>query len=184
MEALLLIAAPVALVWSLVFFRRTGLIGGCAAVLLVGSCFGHPFFNMGMLTLDRALVAVLAGATAALWLRGDLLLPKLTRTDYLLVAFVGYLGLNTLTHDWRADGMKSAISLVLYYGLPMAMYFVARMIPQTERGLAGYLWFLAIFGLYLGVTAVAEWRGLDALVFPRYIASPQFMEFLGRGRGP
>jgi O-antigen ligase len=184
MAPLLVIAALVALAWSVVYVRQTGLLGASAAVLLVGSCFGHAFFNYGMLTLDRVLVVVLAGATAALWLRGDLAIPKLTRADYLLLAFVGYLGLNTLAHDWRAYGMKSAVTLVLFYGLPLAMYFVARAIPQTARGLAGYLWFLTAFGLYLGLTAVAEWRGMHGFVFPRYIASPQYWEFLGRGRGP
>jgi O-antigen ligase len=184
MEALLAIAAPVALIGGLLYIRRTGLIGGCAAVLLVGSCFGHPFFNLGMLTLDRALVMLLAGVAALVWLRGDLAMPKLSRADCLLLAFVGYLGLNTLTHDWRANGMKAAVTLVLFYGLPLVMYFVARMVPRSERGLSGYLWFLTALGVYLGLTAVEEWRGLSSLVFPRYIVSPHFLEFFGRARGP
>jgi len=39
-------------------------------------------------------------------------------------------------------------------------------------------------GLYLAVTAIAETRGLGAIVFPRFIMNPEFEEFLGRGRGP
>ena len=38
--------------------------------------------------------------------------------------------------------------------------------------------------MYLALTAIAETRGLDALVFPRYIMDPDYEEFLGRGRGP
>jgi O-antigen ligase len=43
---------------------------------------------------------------------------------------------------------------------------------------------LGAFGLYLALTAIAETQGFSALVFPRYILSPAFPEFLGRGRGP
>lgn len=43
---------------------------------------------------------------------------------------------------------------------------------------------LALFGIYLAVTAIAETHQMWALVLPRYIASPSHVEFLGRGRGP
>jgi O-antigen ligase len=43
---------------------------------------------------------------------------------------------------------------------------------------------LAGFGLYLAVTAILEQQQLLSLVYPRYIATSTFTEFLGRGRGP
>ncbi|MFM7739463.1 MAG: hypothetical protein ACKO9H_08675, partial [Planctomycetota bacterium] len=48
----------------------------------------------------------------------------------------------------------------------------------------GLLWALVGLGLYLGITGIAEWRRWHGLVFPKYIVSPTFTEFYGRGRGP
>jgi O-antigen ligase len=43
---------------------------------------------------------------------------------------------------------------------------------------------LGLFGIYLALTSIAEVRGLWAFVFPSYIASTEYVEFFGRGRGP
>jgi O-antigen ligase len=43
---------------------------------------------------------------------------------------------------------------------------------------------LALFGVYLAATAIAERLGVPQLVFPSYISSPEHFEFLGRARGP
>ena len=43
---------------------------------------------------------------------------------------------------------------------------------------------MVAFGVYLAFTGVAETRGMPALVFPKYILTSEFTEFLGRGRGP
>ena len=43
---------------------------------------------------------------------------------------------------------------------------------------------MGISGVYLAVTAIAEKWELTALVFPSYISSSKFEEFLGRSRGP
>ena len=46
MEALAVIAGTVGAIWGLVLFLRGGLLGGCLAVLLAGTCFSVPFFKI------------------------------------------------------------------------------------------------------------------------------------------
>jgi O-antigen ligase len=54
-----------------------------------------------------------------------------------------------------------------------------------RRQQARWLMFsFTIFGLYLALTAIAEYRGWTAIVMPRYVISGEFEEFLGRARGP
>src|SRR5438046_10561079 len=63
MDLLLLIGALLAAVWCAVVFVRGGLLAGALSVLLAGSCFGHPFFNLPggpvPITSDRVLWALL-----------------------------------------------------------------------------------------------------------------------------
>jgi O-antigen ligase len=46
------------------------------------------------------------------------------------------------------------------------------------------LTFLAVFGVYLGITAVCEHYGVTTLVFPKYILDPAVGIQFGRSRGP
>jgi hypothetical protein len=103
-ELLLVIAATAGLLWTGVVFLRGGLVGGALLVLLAGSCFGHPFFNVRLeplpLTSDRLLLAVLS-AQYFLYRRWGWTDPKpLARADYLLGAFLLVLAVSTLTHDF------------------------------------------------------------------------------------
>ena len=75
MEALAVIAGIVGLFWGLVVFLRGGLLGGCLAVLLAGTCFSVPFFKIELgplpLTADRLLLVLLVGQYV-LWRRWGL----------------------------------------------------------------------------------------------------------------
>ena len=63
---MLVIAAAVGVVWGSVLLKKTGLLGGCLAVMLVGSCFGYAYFHADVggfsVTADRVLLALLAVA--------------------------------------------------------------------------------------------------------------------------
>jgi O-antigen ligase len=74
--------------------------------------------------------------------------------------------------------------LVFYYLMPAGMYWVAWQMPLTERGMRNMFAGLALLGVYLALTAIAERFAFSGLVFPQYIASPATPEFLGRARGP
>ncbi len=185
---MLAIGALVALFWVGVVFLRGGLLGGSLLVLLAGSCFGSPFFSVptGLLplTADRLLLVVLL-VQYVVYRRWGLTDPKpLTTADYLLGAFLIVLGVSTLVHDFQANKARPLSQFVIFYLTPAAMYWVARQTKFTERGAKWLFSSLAIFGVYLCVTAIAETHQAWAFVFPSYIGSCEFKEFLGRGRGP
>jgi hypothetical protein len=188
MEFILAIGALAALVWAGAIMLRGGLVGGALLVLLAGSCFGHPFFNLPAdpipLTADRLLLVVLV---VQYWLyrRWGWADPKpLTAADYILLALVVVLTASTLTHDFRFHNMQPLSQLVFFYAMPVAMYWVVRQTRWTEQAARWMFGSVAIFGVYLCLTAVAETHQIWAVVFPKYIASSETREFLGRGRGP
>jgi O-antigen ligase len=187
-EFMLTIGALVALFWLGVVFLRGGLIGGCLAVLLAGSCFGHPFFNVSTgllpLTADRLLLVVLLTQYVVYrhWGWTD---PKpLAKADFVLGAFIVLLLLSTLAHDFQANNARPLSQLVSFYLMPLALYWVARQATISERAMDWIVGGLAVFGVYLAATAIAETYEIWWLVYPEYIGSAKFPMFLGRGRGP
>lgn len=188
MAILLAIVGAAALVWGAVVFLRGGLLGGCLAVLLAGTVFGPYFYSLSLgpapLTLDRLLWGLLI-VQALLWRRWGTTEPKpLGKPEICLGLFVAVLFLSTFAHDWRADNNAPLARLLFFYVMPLGMYWVARQIAITERGMAWLLGFFAILGLYLAVTAVTEMKQAWWLVYPQYIATSEYTEFFGRGRGP
>jgi O-antigen ligase len=185
---LLAVAALVLLVWAGIVLARGGLVCTALLVLLAGSCFGHPFFHVNVspipLTSDRLLIVVLV-AQYAVYRRWGVIEPRpATRADYLLGAFLLVLVVNTLAHDFRAHRFQPLAYLLFFYLMPAVMYWIARQADWSQRNAQLALGSLAAFGVYLCLTAVAETHGRWTLVFPRYSGSPEFFEFLGRGRGP
>lgn len=188
MTALLIVALSVALIWGAVIFIRGGLLGGCLLVLLAGACFGHPFFNMPLgplpITADRLLWGILL-AQYLIWNRAGLTARRpLGNAELVLCLFFGLLLASTFSHDWRADHNQALAKLLFHYLMPLGMYWVARQIRFSERGFLGLLGCLAGFGIYLAITGLAETGGAWWLVYPKYIVSAEYQEFMGRARGP
>ncbi len=191
MEAVAFIAGVVGLIWGTVVFLRGGLLGGCLAVLLAGTCFSLPFLKIEMgplpLTADRVLLALLV-VQYVLWRRWGWADPKpLGKPEILLLAFVGMMTLNTLSFDWQADNCQPVSRLIIFYLMPAAVYWIARQAKISQRALLTVFGCFAVFGIYLALTALAEYFKLWWLVFPPYIvatATEDKLEFIGRGRGP
>lgn len=185
---LLAIVALVVLVWAGILLARGGLVGTALLVLLAGSCFGHPFFHLKLgpvpLTADRLLMVVLVAQYAAYRRWGTIEPRPLAKADFLLAGLLLVLVVSTLLHDFRAHHFQPLAYLVVFYLLPAAMYWIAREADWNARTAWGMLAALVGFGAYLSVTAIAETHAAWYLVFPKYIASPEFPEFLGRARGP
>lgn len=188
MEFLLAMGALAALLWAGVVVLRGGLIGTALLILLAGSCFGHPFFNLPAgplpLTSDRLLLAVLL-AQYVIYRRWGWTEPKpLAKADYLLGAFLVVLVASTLTHDLHYRNAQPLSQLVFFYLMPAVLYWVTRQARWTARSAQWVFSSLAVFAVYLCITAIAETHQAWDFVFPKYIASAEYIDFLGRGRGP
>jgi O-antigen ligase len=71
------------------------------------------------------------------------------------------------------------------FGLvPFVMFLLAPAIFRTETHRRVLLVALVALGGYLGVTAVGEYLGIRALVYPKYILDPSLGIHFGRARGP
>jgi O-antigen ligase len=68
--------------------------------------------------------------------------------------------------------------------MPFLAFLVAPVAFRTERQRAILLGTLIVTGAYLGLTALFEGVGLDALVFPGYINDPSVGLHSDRARGP
>lgn len=188
MEELIAIGAVVGVVWGAAIMLRGGLMAGCLVVMLAGSCFGAAFFSVPMsplpLTIDRVLFGLLL-VQYACYRRLGLADPKPLRfADYALAAFLLMLLISTLTHNWQVRNNAPLALVTFFYLMPAAMYWIGRQMQLTVRALLAVSAFLALLGVYLGATAIAEAQQINSVVFPGYIVSPNIIEFLGRARGP
>ena len=188
MIAVLPVLALAVAVWTIVVFRRGGLVTACLLVLVTGVCFGPFFFHQSVgpvqVSIDRVLWGLLLVYYVVARVTGGTEQRPLTRADLFLGAFYLVIVANVVAFDYRHADSRPLSQLLFYHLLPIGVYWVARQAKYTKRTVLGLLTALAVFGVYLGFTAVAETHGLSWLVYPRYIASPDQMEFLGRARGP
>ena len=188
MTAIIALAALVGLAWLAIVLLRGGPLAGALFVLLSGTCFGYSFYHVDggpiPLTADRVLFAVLLIQCAA-WRWLGWLTPKpIGKADVVLAAFIAVLSLSTLLHDWTYEHNQPVARLLFYYLMPTGMYWVARQLPLSERSTRLIFGSLALFGVYLAATAVAEVMRWRELVLPTYIARADYYSFLGRARGP
>ena len=195
MEALVVIAGIVGLVWGGVVLLRGGLIAGCLAVLLAGTCFSLPFFKLELgplpLSADRALLVLLV-VQYVFWRRWGYADPKpIGKPEILLIALLAVLVVSTFTHDWRALDTEKPYQpvscLIVFFLMPAVLYWIARQAKITEREVLIVFAAFALFGVYLAVTSLAEYFEASWLVFPKYIvtsATEKTAWYVGRGRGP
>ncbi len=188
MEFLLLVFALAAMLWGGWLMHRGGSIVGILLVLLVGSCAGatlwsQPFWPFP-LTADRILLALVCGQFLLIRRRQRSPAVRWSTADRLLAGLLVVLLLSAIVQPASEKGVSPLPRLFAFYFLPLAVYAMARRTSLQQTHLHWILATLTLFGVYLGATAVCEARGLTELVFPRYISSSEFEEFLGRGRGP
>ncbi len=191
MEAVIAIAAVVALAWGLVVFLRGGLLGGCLAVLLAGVCFSVPFFKIELgpipLTADRVLLVLLV-VQYVFWRRWGLADPKpVGKPEIVLLAFVGVMATSTFSADFTTENYQPVAWLIVNYLMPLTIYWIVRQAKYSERSIHAIFGAMVVLGVYLAFTSLAEYFKLWSVVFPRYIAvtaAAADAEFVGRARGP
>ena len=191
MQALVAIAALIAIVWGVALALRGSLVIGCLAYIFAACCLGHPLvhFDVGPLpvTIDRLLLACLMAAYGVQRGVGRTDPKPMTRDDWALVIFVGYLTVSTFIHDWRVtreDQISPIWRLAGGYVFPLIVYWIARQSRLTDGLLRAVQLSIVAFGVYLGFTGVMEIAGQWAFVFPQYIADPEVGLHFGRARGP
>ncbi len=191
MELLTPLAAAALAVWLTWFALRGSLIAGCLMYLLVASCFGYPFlhFDVGptVVTLDRLLIVGLSAAYVVQRSLGRTDPKPLQTVDKLLLAFLAVLTISTFTHEWQVVAIGNAPPvwrLATGFIMPAILYWIARQSWLSERRVTFVHGALACFGIYLGVTGLAEVTHQWWLVFPSYIADSTVGLHFGRARGP
>lgn len=188
MEFLAFILALGGLVWGLVLVRAGGLLAAGLVALFAGIAFGPPFFSLPggpiPITIDRVLLAGLVAMYALYRWCGWVQRRPMTAADFVVLTLIGVLTANVFMHDWRINRMQSVSYLLFFWMMPLALYWVVRHVRLSDRALRNTCVAFAVLGVYLAVTAVCEARYQWRFVFPRYIVSPGYVEFLGRGRGP
>ena len=195
MEFLILIALITALVWGMVAlkfstalthrFHLIPLLG--FSVILLGSVLTYDFFHVSgpiPITLDRLMFAVLVGVFAWQYAHGKQKLRRFNSVDFGVFMLTGVITLCTVLHDFTYLNNMPASRLLFFNLIPVGLYVVMRYAPLGDNDLKLISLGFVGLGLYLAVTAIAETRGLGAIVFPRFIMNPEFEEFFGRGRGP
>src|SRR5205823_2434304 len=99
------------------------------------------------LTIDRALIVVLA-ATYVVQRWVGMADPKpLGRAEWVLLAFLAVLVFSTFSHDWHLNKNQPAVRLALSWMLPAVVYWIARQSRCDERTLRWTFATLAIFGV-------------------------------------
>lgn len=191
MEFLVLIAAVAAMLWGTLFVLRGSLFVGLILVLVLVSCFGHQFthFDLGPITLslDRLAIVGIAGAYLFQRLSGRLERRPFATQDYVLFGFLGILSVSTVYGLAIGDGqdeVPAAWRLIAGYFMPATIYWIARELPSSRDRLTLFLGAMTCFGVYLGLTGIAEHFQQWWAVFPKNIADPTAGLHFGRARGP
>ena len=188
MPAVVAIIALVAVVWGSIFLLRGSIVVGCLGVLLAICCFGYEFMHFEpSLTIDRILLAAVIGTYVVQRAVGRTDPKPFTKTDAVTLGFVGYLLVSMLLSDWREVPTGQVSPMWRWIGgylTPLILYWCAKQAPWDERTARLVQAGFAVFGVYLGFTALCEITQQWALVFPKYIADPKIGLHFGRARGP
>jgi O-antigen ligase len=180
------------LVWGLIYARVGSLAVGGAALLAIAYVLGYNFWSQHVgplpLTLDRVVLVGLVAAFVAQWRWGRLESKPLCGSDWLLFLLLAILTASTLLAGKpdviAPDAFTPMWRLVMSFVVPGVLYWIAREAPLSHRAWKFSLATLAILGIYLALTALAEITQQWSLVFPRYISDPALGIHFGRARGP
>ena len=152
---------------------------------IVLTVFSGNWSALGAPPLDRAMLAVgIASLVArqALGVTGLRLRPG--PVHWLLAATLAY-GIVSAQWAGTLGEPDSYFGLVDRLGaLPFLMFLLAPIAFRTTRQRAILLGSLTVLGAYLGLTAILETVDANALIWPGYIADPDFGLHPERARGP
>lgn len=177
--------------WGAILLARGSLHLGCVAYLVAAACFGFYFANFKLgplpLTVDRIVIVVLCAAFLLQWRLGRVPLKPLDGGDYLAFGLLGLFAVSFFLSVGEASPKQQLVGayrLLGGYAIPVALYWIAKQAPLTEKSSRHVLLALSAIGVYLAVTAILEVTAQWGLVFPKHIANPKLGIHFGRARGP
>ena len=196
MELVALLFAIAVMIWVLVICRhfkdKIKLFHPVPAlgilIVLTGCVLSSDFWSLRVgplpITIDRLLVGVLVCVYTVRYVAQIEDRRQVNRLDIAVGILVLVLAGSAFTHDITFLKNLPITRLLFFYLVPIAVYVVVRSGVLGTNDLKLISGCLVALGVYLALTAIAETRGFHALVFPTYIMTSEFTEFLGRGRGP
>ena len=196
MELISLLLVIAVAIWTLAICRRFGdklslfhpvpVLG--ILIVLTGSVISSDFWSLRVgplpITIDRVLVGVLVCVYTFRYVARIEDRRQLNRLDVAVGLMIVVLTVSTFSHDITFLKNLPISRLLFFYFVPLAMYVIVSsgVLGTSDLKLISVC-FIGL-GIYLALTAIAETHGWSALVFPSYIMTSEFTEFLGRGRGP
>ncbi|MEM6364507.1 MAG: O-antigen ligase family protein [Planctomycetota bacterium] len=188
MTLFVLMIVAAAMVWLLPLMRRGSLTAWLTAVIVVGVVVGPLYLSFDTpglrLSIDRILMLLVGGLLAVAFRQGGLERITLVRHDWVLIAFVLWLGCRAVGMTAPEDESPPFSRWLTFIAMPAAIYAMARFIKLERATLRSALSAVLVMGGYLSVIGLLEVTGRHHLVFPRYIVDPEEWEFFGRARGP
>lgn len=191
MEFILWMLLPAAGLWATVLCRRFSICFWATAFLLCTSTFTAEFYavQIGGLTwtLDRLVFLCLFARFIIGWKLGEYRFGQWEIEDSFAAAFLVWLLARTLTQPWGSIAPHqphTLMHMVNGYLIPLMLYAILRTAKPDRRQLKPALYLLALFGIYLSVTAIFEVTRVWGLVFPKFIANSELGIHFGRARGP
>jgi len=161
------------------------------AWFVTSACFSYFFWRAplpgGLLhvTVDRLFMLVVVTVMVLSLVVGRVSWRPLPAVVKLAVVMAGYFSVSLLMSGFASIAdVTPHFRLVGGYYFPIIGMVIAYLAVRDERQAAKLAWFFLAFGLYLTVTAWAEYFGVWELVFPRYIADQELGIHWGRARGP
>lgn len=134
---------------------------------------------------DRALLALAAAMVVLRAPRAADREPfRMRPVHWLIAAAALYASLSAVVAGTLGESAARYALLDRFGLVPFAAFLLAPLIVRTERQRAVLLATFVLIGAYLSLIALVSFVGLDALVFPRYIADAATGIHFGRARGP
>ena len=160
----------------------------CLGIVTLGSVFGRDFFHIPIgpipVTFDRVVLGFSIAFFFWRFLCSRESLDRLNWLDTAILIWLAVITASTLTGKFTVMNNMPLSRMLFFNWVPAMLYFVTRQAKLSSHDLNIIYCVLGLFGIYLALTAVAEMRSLDSLVFPSYITNSEAREFFGRGRGP
>ena len=164
------------------------LVIGATLLLVAAGVLGAEFFAIEVspvsITIDRMMLGGLVLFFVAQVYLGYEQIRPFNRTDVLIISLMLLMTFSTFSHDWRYYENLPISRFLFYNLLPVSLYFIVRNAKLQIGELQMISLVLIAFGLYLALTGIAEVKEVTWAIFPKYIADPEYVEFLGRARGP